>query len=1448
MFIQSPFIRNVSALQTAKISINPEKKTFVSDLSFAAKLNFHKDNSVEDLQELDSLEKSLLSIHRLKSDPQQSSESKNTLEQKYLRTFVDLQNKQFPVLYNEILYPERNTALAERFGRHESPFFPTPNVAIGLRLIALSKLGNGYSQINKAFDAAVENNLKLKYKPDSFLPFVERLFDPSIKTDNVDTLVKKNALDFLKSSYTLLDANNKGRINMIAQKMSQDKEMEAYDDGIAELAKLCETDTSQSARLDNIKQKLLYTKAINKSDLQEYCDAKISYGLDLLTQPELYIPREAVCNNIFSSSGCEKQAMSYINETIVFADKHHIDLTKKMDSVGEALQEFHQSKEDGNFFTTRHHFFGTMAKLSPYLSEKKASEMATYAVNVAKTYSYLDFKHFYTDVKKEMSSPETPSSKIILNAFESAFIEKRNADYKPSWEKSWQDIEADVLSSNPTAESLSGNLDFMVVLIKKAQENEFTPSLTAEKQSEYVSALTSIFSQGDQKTCNAAASLACSLYGSFDDAHKADLNSLLKNVLPKQQLQQAGNDIRQHFFSIDKDYQELFLLKERINKVDDHSSADYKCLRKEFLLKEYDMLINELVSPDTYKLNLAVYNGLPPNLLTLEPDKALKSLQEKALLGINRQLDFLSHFSIHPPTEKIVPTLFSLVESPESGIIGEKLKNLSLKTLHYLYYDLNESDKARLDQDAFGIADSTCESASVKNSALSLLQTISGVADEKGKKMEKELEIKDVNNFNKTENSEETRKSNLLSLINAKSPLAQKSIRDTLAQISADGVASEKDVKVKRTAIWGAGNYKYQSGSFLKSLIEILKTGTPLIKKEISPQKNELLLAKTLLATAFDRSPAPQDLYHLKTLTLSFLKGLDGSTTFSREEKQQLNALAADLLATKKGKDGSIDTIPLKKMGVKLVLNQFDRSESVVKTDDFYKNQLVDYAKQLDEIFSGNNIDSPRIDTLCNTLSELGTYAYKEVHPIEGLSENELLLKETALFAIANYVEKEYDEYALKTVSSILERVKNNYSGGDTGVVVSDKALTKADSLQKQWQKDGGYGAGSTELLGLELVLNNSPDQVSNITLSKDFQTLKDVGTQLEPKLTVHNTYLSDIRKDRNRIHTAAKRCLFELQKHPQSSVNQAFLDGLMLLGHYYEGISPACTPKTLAKNVLREVATSTSLLAPTAEALLDKMDNKFAIEKGYALKKLLLPLFQEDGAANEIKSKYLSERDTYISYRNQYVKNFDDLDTETQNWIDLCLIPYRSILPALCKNDQSLFIVDDTVTGVSPESRAFRAPFGEYMDAWAGMANQRGLIVIPDYQFGLPSTLGASFCFAHEFGHQLHYALMKTHQADAKIIDAFYQDAGVLGRQVDQYAASHPYEYFAQAQEAYLTPFKPYESLIYDDEYNDTTSNHRLFLAHQDKNTYELVEKIRDSYNKQFLIKGISTPLRLFA
>jgi hypothetical protein len=264
-------------------------------------------------------------------------------------------------------------------------------------------------------------------------------------------------------------------------------------------------------------------------------------------------------------------------------------------------------------------------------------------------------------------------------------------------------------------------------------------------------------------------------------------------------------------------------------------------------------------------------------------------------------------------------------------------------------------------------------------------------------------------------------------------------------------------------------------------------------------------------------------------------------------------------------------------------------------------------------------------------------------------------------------------------------------------------------------------------------------------------------------------------------------------------------------------------------EKTLKEISQSTDSFSDLAEALLEKNKAKAVKYEDYFIRQQLIHLRDDH--------RYLSEADSYKEMRNSFVPGYQKLTIEEKNWIDNTLIPFRSILAETVKEYKKFEIIEDVPTGLNTRSRAKRHGYGFFYDLSGALGGTN--ITIPRKIFSVP-TQNANV-FAHEWGHNVHHYLIKNDPEKAKQIEKLYEQAKTGKYFMDYYAAHNVKEYFAQANEAYSSVYKPFNSIINQDNYEYNHVNTRNKLKQKDPQMYAFIEALYEEYGRKNLTQSIN-------
>ena len=266
------------------------------------------------------------------------------------------------------------------------------------------------------------------------------------------------------------------------------------------------------------------------------------------------------------------------------------------------------------------------------------------------------------------------------------------------------------------------------------------------------------------------------------------------------------------------------------------------------------------------------------------------------------------------------------------------------------------------------------------------------------------------------------------------------------------------------------------------------------------------------------------------------------------------------------------------------------------------------------------------------------------------------------------------------------------------------------------------------------------------------------------------------------------------------------------------------------ALEILNKVKDSECELNEIATALIEKIEGKYSNDSGYALKQ-----------AN------LSEADqkVYTELRAKYVPEFEkNLSVEEQNWTDKALLPFMTVLAEQVSKNRSLYVIDDSPTGINKRDRAIRNFSGFFAETSGGQTTPKGDVVLPRYNLKTPAN--GNFVFGHEFGHVLFRHLQEFDQNDSKKGIKLYESATRTGKCLDHYAAANPSEYLAQGNEAYLSIIKPHSDIIYNNDFDNISFHTKATLKRKDPDLFRFIDAIYAKYSQ--LKPEESKPVSLFA
>lgn len=263
------------------------------------------------------------------------------------------------------------------------------------------------------------------------------------------------------------------------------------------------------------------------------------------------------------------------------------------------------------------------------------------------------------------------------------------------------------------------------------------------------------------------------------------------------------------------------------------------------------------------------------------------------------------------------------------------------------------------------------------------------------------------------------------------------------------------------------------------------------------------------------------------------------------------------------------------------------------------------------------------------------------------------------------------------------------------------------------------------------------------------------------------------------------------------------------------------------------ELKQSLSDISETAETLINKIQKTEDKQKDFYIKKHLDYLNN-----NQV---YLKEKIAYEELRNRCVPGFNTFSPDLQNYLDNILLPFRNFLNGMVSIGKKIYIINDTITSIDKDDRGKRTYTNFYGDNAGGLTSN-GNIIIPckssKDSYNIATTIG------HEWGHIIHFSIMNSQPEIAEKIENLYRKALEKDCFMDFYSKTNAKEYFAQANEAYLSIYKPYDYLAVKDDYNNHFSNTRSKLRRKDPEMFKLLD---DLYNENSKV-NLTHPLDLVA
>lgn len=204
-----------------------------------------------------------------------------------------------------------------------------------------------------------------------------------------------------------------------------------------------------------------------------------------------------------------------------------------------------------------------------------------------------------------------------------------------------------------------------------------------------------------------------------------------------------------------------------------------------------------------------------------------------------------------------------------------------------------------------------------------------------------------------------------------------------------------------------------------------------------------------------------------------------------------------------------------------------------------------------------------------------------------------------------------------------------------------------------------------------------------------------------------------------------------------------------------------------------------------------------------------------------------------YKKLRTKFIADYDSLEPNQKRWVDKALYPFKSILSK--ENDENsmagITVIDDLLTSNAPTTMGIRTTYGFFADTASGVTMPDGQIIIPKSEMTTPDE--SMFVVGHEFGHHIHLYLMKNDKEFAdKIEKSFNNDK--KDKFLDVYGSQMPMEYFAEANEAYLSLYSPHDTLIYAEDSEYVDGNTRFKLMKKDNEMYKLMQEIYTKYSAE--------------
>ncbi len=251
-------------------------------------------------------------------------------------------------------------------------------------------------------------------------------------------------------------------------------------------------------------------------------------------------------------------------------------------------------------------------------------------------------------------------------------------------------------------------------------------------------------------------------------------------------------------------------------------------------------------------------------------------------------------------------------------------------------------------------------------------------------------------------------------------------------------------------------------------------------------------------------------------------------------------------------------------------------------------------------------------------------------------------------------------------------------------------------------------------------------------------------------------------------------------------------------------------TNKSEIKEVLSKVKKEGDLLGELSNILLEKITQKYNTAD-WELDKL--------GLSDEKKKEYKKLKNSFIDSG----RNFNVWQT---NMIDRALAPFKKIVEKLQKDDVQVVFDDETYTKYKTDGLGVRTFYdelennGDFADSLTGVASPYMSFI----HFNVLKGRSKNNILAHEFNHLFYDN--KMDEKDRKKLTCLYEKAVDKNRCMNDYAALNEAEYFAEALNAYSSPYVPQKYQLAEDK-------DKIDLSQKDPEMFKFIEYCIDKYSK---------------